>query len=166
MQQCCDAFVPCLWRRLPPRTTSELRCSVRPSTWSKMLASVLRTLASHLRFAAAACKHLGHRREEAIERPLTTVSWRETLRVYHALILSSVFDIEGPHRRRPPTRHVQAVHASTPPRISRPARPRPAREVVDGASRPEFHREARRTRRRVAHPHVLAPHRVSSYYIT
>ena len=78
---------------LTMQTTSELRCSVRPSTWSKMLASVLRTLASHLRFAAAACKHLGHRREEAIERPLTTVSWREPLRVYPPLVLSSVFDL-------------------------------------------------------------------------
>ena len=31
---------------LTMQTTSELRCSVRPSTWSKMLASVLRTLAN------------------------------------------------------------------------------------------------------------------------
>ena len=33
------------------------------------------------------------RREEEIERPLTTVSWREPLRVYPPLVLSSVFDI-------------------------------------------------------------------------
>ena len=82
---------------LTMQTTSELRCSVRPSTWSKMLASVLRTLASRFGFAAAARKPLED-----------TVSWREPLRVYPPLILSSVFDIGKAFTRARPRSHKKA----------------------------------------------------------
>ena len=59
-------------------------------------------------------------------------------------------------RRRPPTRELQALRTELPPR--RPGRPRPraARQAVDGRLRPELPRAARRQRRVLAYPIVLA----------
>ena len=68
---------------------------------------------------------------------------------------------QGSHRRRPQTRHLQAVHACPPPRSPSRARPRPARQVTDRPPRPRLPREAGRQRGRMAYPQLLAPGKLS-----